>query len=318
MATHLVTFANKKFKTAQRWLSQSARQFGILQQHVFTDYQFKQTAFYKEHQDITKEEFGVGFYIWKPYYILQLLEQLQENDVLLYMDSGQLLISDPKPLIDIASTRDIVLFENSQGFLYFSKSELPFTQENCYETVNQNKYWCKADCIDLMQANNEDLLTSKMVDASIMLFRKSERSMAFVKEWLHYCCDRRIISNDKNVMGKQNPQGFIMHIYDQSIISILAAKQHIELFRCPSQYGNHLKLEQFHKPHEYVLLPYNNAKLNSPYDTISQHHRYKNAGPWWRWKTFIYRECQLINTNLFRYKIPFITKRFKTHPYKLI
>lgn len=318
MATVLVSFANPAFASAQRWLSHSARQFGIAQQHLFTAQQFAQTDFFARHQHIAAEPFGAGLYLWKPYYILQVLQQLQEGDVLLYADSGHVFVQDPQPLIDLTAQQDIVLFENYQGYHFFGISGLPFTADNCYRNVNHIRYWCKADALLLQDAyHDETVLNSMMVDASIMLFRKSARSVAFVETWLQHCCDRRSISPDDNQLGQPNHPGFIMHIYDQSIISIMASQQRLPLYRCPSQYGNHYKPVAMRRPYEYQMLPGTEPLANSAYDTITRHHRYKDKGSWWRWKTFLYKEFMMLNTHVLRHRIGWVNRWLKLPPYKL-
>jgi hypothetical protein len=315
---HLVSYANSKFSTARQWLRHSAQQVGITQQHHFSDRLFSQTSFYQQHRHIAAEPFGAGFYLWKPYYILQVLQQLPEGELLLYIDSGQVLVADPAPLLALARQQPVVLFENYQGYHFFSSSGLPFTQEHCYRTVNHVRYWCKADCLQLMNAyHDEQVLSSMMVDASILVLRKCDASLDFVQQWLLYCTDRRCISWDDNQLGLPNHPGFIMHIYDQSVISILAAQQGISLYRCPSQYGNHLKPLPYRRPYEYCLLPYHMPLNHSPYDTITHHHRYKEGGAWWRWKKHLYREAVIFNARRLRYRLPFINSWLSVPVHKL-
>ncbi|TXH53494.1 MAG: hypothetical protein E6Q89_09325 [Bacteroidia bacterium] len=300
MTAHLLTFCNKKFRLANQLLRQSAYNLGLQNQFRFTEDQFRQTQFYHSHKDITTETFGAGFYLWKPYYILQVLQQLPENDLLLYIDSGQILVADPTPLFDLAAAQPVVLFENYQGYHFFSQSNLTFTEEHCYRTINHIRYWCKADCLKLMNAyENEAVLNSMMVDASVLLFRKCDASIAFVEEWLYHCTDRRSISWDENQLNIPNHPGFIMHIYDQSVLSILAAQQNLRLYRCPSQYGNHLKPKKYREQHEYIILPYSNATHTDDYETITYHHRFKHKKFWLRWKAFLYWELTFWDSVLF-------------------
>jgi uncharacterized protein YndB with AHSA1/START domain len=69
--------------------------------------------------------------------------------------------------------------------------------------------------------------------------------------------------------------GFIEHRHDQSILSLIAIRKDIELFRHPSQYGNHLKTELYRDPGEWLRCPYSTRGLydNSPYGTLINHHR---------------------------------------------
>ena len=70
-----------------------------------------------------------------------------------------------------------------------------------------------------------------------MVCRKSPEVEDFFQEVLSYAQDIRIISDNPNIMGKDNYPGFIDHRHDQSVISLISKKRGIEKFRDPSQYG---------------------------------------------------------------------------------
>ena len=81
-------------------------------------------------------------------------------------------------------------------------------------------------------------------------------------EWLAYLTDRRIVSDDPNVMGKDNPKSFRDHRHDQSVLSLLSKKWGLPAFRDPSQYGEYLSG--------------NEKYLRGPYDQIVMHDRNKS------------------------------------------
>lgn len=58
--------------------------------------------------------------------------------------------------------------------------------------------------------------------------------MRFVEEWLRYCRDERILTDIPNESGYPNLTGFVDHRHDQSVLSLLAEKYHINLYRKPS------------------------------------------------------------------------------------
>ncbi|MDE6626424.1 MAG: hypothetical protein K2K56_08650 [Lachnospiraceae bacterium] len=73
--------------------------------------------------------------------------------------------------------------------------------------------------------------------ATMIVFRKSKRSVQFVKEWLYYCQYEDIITDAQNHMGKDNFKEFIDHRHDQSIFSVLSKKYGVKAYRDPSQFG---------------------------------------------------------------------------------
>jgi hypothetical protein len=110
-----------------------------------------------------------------------------------------------------------------------------------------------------------------------MLIKKSAFTISLIKEWLGYCCYFRAITESKNLYGP-NIDGFIKHMGDQPIFSILLHKYKIETYRNPSKWGNFLKMEEFRVKDEFVSYPYlvenaittysDQPYQNSPYGTI--------------------------------------------------
>ena len=73
--------------------------------------------------------------------------------------------------------------------------------------------------------------------ASYIIVRKSTESFSFISEWLTYAQDSRALTDDPNVLGKDNYDGFIDHRHDQSILSLLAKKWKLIRYTDPSQWG---------------------------------------------------------------------------------
>ena len=49
------------------------------------------TDFYKDNQSILDEERGGGWWVWKPYVILDALSKVEEGDYVLYCDCGDMV-----------------------------------------------------------------------------------------------------------------------------------------------------------------------------------------------------------------------------------
>ena len=109
--------------------------------------------------------------------------------------------------------------------------------------------------------------------------------MRFVEEWLSFCRDPRIITDIPNTMGKKNSWRFIEHRRDQSVLSLLAWKHQLSLYRMPSQFGNHYKAPPFRITGEFncesqkklkqLRYYYSKPYFNSPYGQLLDQHRSK-------------------------------------------
>lgn len=303
MKTTLLTFATPNFYYAKSALFRSAKKFGFKKLQFYNNKDFQRTNFYKEHINITKQKRGAGYWVWKPYYIYQTLQNLDEGETLVYCDAGVDISSYLTPLLNIAQSNDkgIVLFENYQGASYFSKTTgLQVNEYNLYVEVNKNKYWTKRDVFVLMGLDNESYWDSPHIDASFQVYRKCKTSLAFVEEWLSYSCNQQILTDAPNKCGLPDFKNHFGHTHDQSIISLLVHKHGLNLYRCPSQFGNHYKSEHFRVEGEYLILPYSSQpKLNSMYATLINQHRGSVLPYWLRYKIFIKQELNILKSYWF-------------------
>ncbi|HIJ77957.1 MAG: hypothetical protein OEY01_01450 [Desulfobulbaceae bacterium] len=262
MKVILVNFATPNFKKSQKSLNKSALKFGADKCISYNKSILKKTDFYQKNRMIFDQERGAGYWLWKPYIIYQTLIDAEDGDIIIYSDSGAEIISPLSPLLDLCKRKN--------GILLF--------QVHSQNGKHLNIKWTKRDCFTLMGADEPKYHNAEQVAGSPQIYMKNNRNLAFIEEWLSYCTDERILTDMPNRCGLENYPEFKDHRHDQSVISILAAKHGIEIFRDPSQYGNHLKLPAFHNTDdlatglEYSAKPY----TNSPYGTIFQLHRRRN------------------------------------------
>jgi hypothetical protein len=278
MELSLVTFSTPNFNYSKNLLIRSAKKIGISSIYAYTKKKFEKTSFFAANYNIASQTRGAGFWIWKPYYILHHLEKAKEGDVIFYCDAGVSILKDIDPLVNICLSHEknkgVLLFRNYQGATYIGRG-FEKTEEVLYNQALKNKYWGKRDVFVLMGLDEEKYWNSPQLEGCFLFLKKTAFSIMFVTEWLKYCCDENIVTDKPNTLGKPNFDKFIMHIHDQVVLSLLAAKYDLELFRSPSQYGNHKKLEKYRKPGEFVMLPYTSPETNSDYDTLFLHHRIK-------------------------------------------
>lgn len=256
MIKYLVNFATPNFYKSQKILNNSAIKFGIDKTISWNKKQLKKTGFYKKNKEILNQKRGVGFWLWKPYIILDLINKINEGDLILYSDSGIEIINDLNPLFKICQRQE------QNGVILFT----------CGGHIN--KIWTKRDCFVLMDCDSKKYWDHEQTLGSFQIYIKNKNSIKFLKEWLFYCQNKYIITDMSNISGLPNFPEFKDHRHDQSILSILAVKYSKELFRDPTQWGNYLKMTKFRKPHEFLITKYSDNPLtNSTYFTLLNHHR---------------------------------------------
>jgi hypothetical protein len=201
----LVNFADKSFRNKQKWNTFSAKLFGRFDQVL--EYNFSDID--EEIVSVNKESLkyrnkGAGNYFWKPYIVEKALNKINEGDYLMYADSGTFFLKSVLPIVKYMENKnkDILCFR------------LPLIE----------KQWTKRDAFLLMDCDLEKYTDSSQTLATFFLVKKTKKAIDFISSYKKYCFDSRILSDDPNVLGKENYQGFIEHRHDQSVLSLLSKK----------------------------------------------------------------------------------------------
>ncbi len=88
----------------------------------------------------------------------------------------------------------------------------------------KERKWSKRDAFLIMDADKPFFSDTDQYMAGIQLYKKTDYSIKFIKEWLFYCQDIRIITDNRNTLGKQNYKDFIENRHDQTALSLLIKK----------------------------------------------------------------------------------------------
>jgi len=264
-SVHLVSFASNHFSEQQKEMEMSARRYGILDFISYTEKDLTDSDFYKENIDVFAQRRGFGYWLWKPYFILKAMENIKDNDILFYVDSGSKFVNPPATLISLAKN-------NASGIVAF----------DCWPLTNHQ--WTIRETFVNLNCDTPDFWYAKHVIATVMLFRKTPLVILFLKEWLAACLEKTSLIADVTNNNK-NIEGFVQHREDQAIFSVLIKKHNIETYRNPSKWGNFLKVPKYRKENEFISYPYlventvnqysDEPYVNSPYYTIFEFN-YRN------------------------------------------
>lgn len=220
---YAINFADENFKSAQKFNSKMAKRFGA---DVVIEYSPRDIdeEFKKKNSAIWNNKRGCGYWIWKPYVINHTLQLMEDGDYMLYCDAGSCIIDDLHILINAMQSNndDIMLF--------------------CLHSIEKN--YSKRDAFIVMDCDSEEYRDTPQRCATYLLLKKSEKSVKFIEEWLTLAQDRRIITDEENVMGKPNYEGFVEHRHDQTILSLLSKKWGIGAYRDPGKFGLDMKYPQ--------------------------------------------------------------------------
>jgi len=161
------------------------------------------TDFYKENRHILDQPRGNGYWLWKPYIILDAMSKMEYGDAIFYIDCGDVFGKNFNKVIQKE-------FQNRDYLVRFSSNK-------------QEKY-TKADCFVYMDCFNFTYLNAPQVEAGVIGFKKTDTNINFINEWLSYAKDERILTDIPNQSEAKNADSFIDHRHDQSILNNLLVK----------------------------------------------------------------------------------------------
>lgn len=240
----LVSFATAEFYESQQLLVESARPF--VDGYIWYREHDLPWSFRRRNSRIFRDGRAFGYFVWKPWVILDALRALDDGDLVLYVDSGNLIVNDPAPLFEMcdASEHGILVFDN--------RDWCPGGE------VWNNSMFTRGDCFTRMNATGPEFIHGDQLNASYLVAQKRPSAISFLEDFREACEDYQIISDAPNVLRENEPD-FLDHRHDQSVLSILAIRDGIEPERDPSQFGNRV------------------MGFKSTFPQIFDHHRRRSA-----------------------------------------
>ena len=202
MNWYLATYANEKFEEKQKFLNKIHEDSFTI--NAYNREWLENSELYKENKQMLDESVGAGWWAWKPYIILDSLQKANSGDLVVYCDCGDMFSPGVKDYVSQNIDEDdlcLLLLGN-----------------------NKNKQYTKRDCFILMDCDTQDYWNSTQLEAGFMVWKACDESIRVVTEWLNYCLNLKIISNDPSELGEEFSE-FQAHRNDQSILTNIAVTE---------------------------------------------------------------------------------------------
>ena len=217
---YYVTFSGGLWDATTQQIVEKAPQFGADEVLVYDDQWLMAQEFYTLNRhmwDPHPFHRGFGWWCWKAFVIWKALERCQEGDVVLYTDA------DTYPIRDLS-----VLYQQCRidgGMMLFECS------------MWWQREWCKRDCYIVMDADTVENHALKAACGRFILFQKGPwRVQQFLMEWQTYLVNLKANGRDLSTLGPELA-GFREHREDQAILTILAHRYGLKLYREADQTG---------------------------------------------------------------------------------
>jgi len=204
-----ITFGgpSPNYHNAVKRICKQAADFSLFDTIVpITDKNLKEDKdFWTKHGNfISNNGRGYGYWLWKSYIVKKQLEIMDNDDILLYADSGCTLnIKGKDRLLEYFS-----MAENSEdGIVSFKLTHL-------------EKTWTKMDVIDFLDGYK--YLDTEHLVGGIFLLKKTCKSVELVNKWYETSCIYDLINDSPSKIP--NNTCFREARHDQSIWSIIRKK----------------------------------------------------------------------------------------------
>lgn len=203
MNIYFVNYSDENYKIKQNYLNSKASIFdGIFS---YDREYLIATEFYKENKKILEEKRGSGYWIWKPYLLLDSMNKIKNGDVLFYLDCG-----------DDFNTSLYDFLKN-----YHIENDIILTNGGY-----TNKCWTKRDAFILMDCDSPEYWDVIQLEAGILSLKKTNQNIKILEEWLLYCKNENILTDIDNKHG-DNFECFRDHRHDQSILTNIKVKYNL-------------------------------------------------------------------------------------------
>lgn len=205
---YLCSFASSNIQHALLRLQEQANQVNWFHRiHCYTEKQLA-SDFINANIDLLSYDIrGFGYWIWKPQVVLQSLMQMEDGDVLLYMDAGCHLNINGANLFH----KYVEIVRNSaSGFLVFGSKRGTLERQ-----------YTKGDIFTYFNITPNDwIYNSGQIHATTFFIRKDPKTVRIIEEWKELMLSHKSFIDDSASITN-NALDFIENRHDQSIFSIL-------------------------------------------------------------------------------------------------
>lgn len=167
---------------------------------------------------------GGGYWVWKPYIVIDALSKCQVGDVICYADAGCTLNPNSEEWDFYYAQLDKY---NAIFFQYRDNVSYPGWEKFCSNPKNNSSkilYWMKPATIDYFQDyfGDDRFLNFSKIWGGCFFIKKTYNLINVITEWYNLALFHPILFVDP--IGKENinlPETFNQHRHDQSVITPL-------------------------------------------------------------------------------------------------
>ena len=171
---------------------------------------------------------GYGFWFWKPYLIKKMMNNINDNDIIHYVDVGCYIVKNKNKKFNEYLN---FLIEEKNWILpfqyYFDENQ----RNNGINYPERQEYkYTKSDLLKYFNfINSKEITDTPQFWAGNIFIKKNHESKEFLSEWINIMYNNSHLVDD-SISKINNHQDFIENRHDQSVFSLLCKKYKLNSF----------------------------------------------------------------------------------------
>lgn len=202
---HLITYGDDKFKHTKQRLYNQALHTGWFNTIKIYEPNTLSIDFKEKFKSVLNLKRGGGYWIWKPQIIKERLSEIDDGDILVYMDAGCSI--------------------NKQGEQRF-REYINLLNDNeksniiCFQMSHHlEKIWTTNEIFDYFNLSNEsNVAISGQIIATIIIIKKNDTTVNIIDKWYNVLNDNPLLFTDH--YNNNQFECFKDNRHDQSIFSV--------------------------------------------------------------------------------------------------
>lgn len=232
----LINYADERYRRSQKYCSSTGVEVGECDEVIEygpESIQKIDMAFYIQNKKwFVLGDPQIGKYgLWRPIIVKDAFDKLNEDDYLIYVDSGCYFIN---------SVHHIISYMERCGDSIFV-GELPFLE----------KYWTKREVFQFFNCDVKSVTDTNQRASTFFVIKKDSLGEKLVDEF--YQAAKVFPSLFTDEIKEKNYEGFIQNRHNQSVLSVLTKKLGVRSSRDVTEYGNHPKLYSYYNIPSYCF-----------------------------------------------------------------
>jgi hypothetical protein len=202
---HLIVYGNDRFKNSKKRLYNEAIATGWFDTITIYDQTCLDNNFKKKFKNILNQPRIAGYGIWRPYIIKKKLNEINDNDILIYIDAGCSINPDGKNRFN----EYIDMVNNSnEGIISFQMSHI-------------EKIWTTKEIFEYFNVDiNGEIANSGQILDTILIMKKNKNVVNITNIWYNVIYNNPLLFTDYYNYKNQKSY-FIDNRHEQSIFSVI-------------------------------------------------------------------------------------------------